>query len=83
MLSCAHKGVLYMQKYDYSLKTWILIAVLAVISLVVDALFYTGVWGGDSDLMRDTTLITTLVSGYILFRSVQGIIQKVKENKNP
>ena len=71
-----------MKKYDYSLRTWIIIAVMAVASLIVDVLIYTGVWGGGNQLMKDTTLITTLVAGYILFESVRGIIQKVKEKKD-
>lgn len=68
-----------MQKYDYSLKTWILIAVLAVASITVDALIWAGVIGNGHQLMKDTCVITIMVSSYILFESIRGIIKKLKE----
>ena len=68
-----------MQKYDYDLKTWIIIAVFAVVCIVVDILIWTGVLGGGHQIMKDTSVITILVSGYILFESIQGIIKRLKE----
>ncbi len=71
-----------MQKYDYSLKTWIVIAVMAVVCIVVDVLIYTGVLGDGHQLMKDSAVLTIVISGYILFMALRGIVGKLKENKD-
>ena len=71
-----------MQKYDYSLKTWIIIAVMAAVSIVVDVLIFTGVLGGGQQMMKDSAVVTIIISGYILFMSLRGIAEKWKEKKN-
>lgn len=71
-----------MQKYDYSLKTWIIIAAMAVVCIAVDVLIYTGVLGGGHQMMKDSAVVTIIISGYILFMSLRGIAEKLKEKKN-
>ena len=64
---------------DYSKKTWILTAVLAVVSIVVDVLLYFGILGNGHQLMKDSAVMTTIVSVYILVVSIKKIIEKTKE----
>ena len=60
---------------DYSKKVWIITIVMAIGSLVMDIFF---LMKGDT-LMRDTVWITMPIAAYILFKAIQGLIKKIKE----
>lgn len=68
-------------KQNYSKRTWIITAVLAVLSIIVDVLIWLGIWGSGHQLMKDSAVLTIVVSVYILFVSIKEITNKVKEEK--
>ena len=62
---------------DYSKKTWIFTIVLAIGCVAMD------IWimMGEDGMMKDTIWLTLPVSVYILYKGVQGLIKKIKEEK--
>ncbi len=62
---------------DYSKKTWIFTIVLAIGCIVMDAF----IWFNDTGFMKDTALISFPISVYILYKAIQGLIKKIKEEK--
>ena len=39
------------------------------------------IWMGDNDLMKSTVYISFPITIYILYKSIQGLIKKIKEEK--
>jgi hypothetical protein len=39
------------------------------------------IWFNDTGFMKDTALISFPISVYILYKSIQGLIKKIKEEK--
>ena len=62
---------------DYSKKVWIITIVMAIGSLVMDIFF---LMKGDT-LMRDTVWVTMPIAAFILYKGVEGLIKKIKEEK--
>lgn len=62
---------------DYSKKVWIITIVMAIGCLAMDAY----IWFTDSGLMKDTVLISFPITLFILYKGVQGLIKKIKEEK--
>lgn len=63
---------------DYSKKVWIISIVMAIGCVVMDI----AIMMGEPGMMRDTVWITLPISVYILYKSIQGLIKKIKEEKN-
>ena len=62
---------------DYSKKTWIFTIVLAVGCVAMDAY----IWFTDGGIMKDTVMISLPISLFILYKAIQGLIKKIKEEK--
>ena len=62
---------------DYSKKVWIISICMAVGCVIMDI----AILMGEPGMMRDTVWITLPISVYILYKSVQGLIKKIKEEK--
>ncbi|MBQ4642001.1 MAG: hypothetical protein IJB47_05280 [Oscillospiraceae bacterium] len=63
----------------YSKKTWIAVLVLALASVIYDALTLAGVVG--SELSRNTAAVTLVVGLLGVYYSVRGILYHVKKEK--
>ena len=62
---------------DYSKKVWIITIIMAIGCLIMDAV----IWFTDEGIMKDTVIISVPISGYILYKGIQGLIKKIKEEK--
>jgi len=62
---------------DYSKKVWIITIVMAIGCLAMDIF----IWFNDTGIMKDTVLISLPISVYILYKGIQGLIKKIKEEK--
>ena len=62
---------------NYSKNVWIAGIVMAVGSLVMDALFLLG----DNAYMKNTVWFTIPFALFVLYKSIQGLIKKIKEEK--
>lgn len=62
---------------EYSKKTWIFTIVLAIGCIIMDAF----IWFNDDGFMKDTALISFPISVYILYKAIQGLRKKIKEEK--
>lgn len=62
---------------DYSKRTWIITIIMAVGCLVMDIF----IWLGENGIMKDTVYISFPITIYILYKSIQGLIKKIKEEK--
>ena len=62
---------------DYSKKVWIITIVMAVASIGMDVFFLMQ----EGALMKQTVWFTMPVAAFILFKGVEGLIKKIKEEK--
>lgn len=62
---------------EYSKKVWIITIIMAVGCIVMDIY----IWFTDTGVMKDTVLISLPISAYILFKGIQGLLKKIKEEK--
>ena len=62
---------------DYSKKVWIITIVMAIGCLAMDIF----IWFNDTGIMKDTVLISLPIAVYILYKGIQGLIKKIKEEK--
>ena len=63
---------------DYSKKVWIISIIMAIGCIAVDLMIILG----ENPLMKDMTWITMPVAVFILYKSIVGLINKIKEEKN-
>ena len=68
-----------MNNREYSKKTWIITAVMAAAAMIMDLVIlmiprYT--------VLRETSVITLVIAGYILIVSIKKIIEKTKQEKD-
>ena len=63
---------------DYSKKVWISGIVMAVGCLLMDLYIILG----DNAIMKDTIWMTMPLSIFVLYKCIQGLIKKIKEEKN-
>ena len=62
---------------DYSKKVWIITIVMAIGCLAMDIF----IWFNDTGFMKDTVIVSLPISVYILYKGIQGLIKKIKEEK--
>ena len=62
---------------DYSKRVWIISIIMAIGAIAMDIYFILG----DDPIMKDTVYFTLPLTAYILFKCVQGLIKKIKEEK--
>ena len=62
---------------DYSKKVWIISIIMAIGCVVMDVCILLG----EDNIMKDMAPITLAVSVFILYKSVVGLIKKIKEEK--
>ena len=62
---------------DYSKKVWIITIIMAIGCIAMDIFF----WINEDGLMKDTVYICLPISVYILYKGIQGLIKKIKEEK--
>ena len=62
---------------DYSKKVWIITIVLAVCSIGLDIFFLTQ----DNEFMKETVLFSLPIAAFILYKGIEGLIKKIKEEK--
>ena len=62
---------------DYSKKVWIISIIMAIGCVVMDVCILMG----EDHIMKDMTWITLPIAVYILYKSVVGLIKKIKEEK--
>lgn len=63
---------------DYSKKVWIISIIMAIACIVMDLVIVLG----ENTMMKEMTWITLPVAVFILYKSVVGLINKIKEEKN-
>ena len=62
---------------DYSKKVWIISIIMAIGCVAMDIWILLG----EDNIMKDMAPITLAVSAFILYKSVVGLIKKIKEEK--
>lgn len=62
---------------DYSKKVWIITIVLAVCSIGLDIFFLTQ----DNAFMKETVWFSLPIAAFILYKGIEGLIKKIKEEK--
>ena len=62
---------------DYSKKVWIISIIMAIGCVAMDVCILLG----EDNIMKDMAPITLAVSVFILYKSVVGLIKKIKEEK--
>ena len=62
---------------DYSKKTWIIAIVMALGAIAMDISLLLG----EDGIMKDSVWMTLPLTVYILYKCVQGLIKKIKEEK--
>lgn len=63
---------------DYSKRVWIISIVMAVGAIAMDIALLLG----EDGIMKDTVWMTLPLTVYILYKCVQGLIKKIKEEKD-
>ena len=63
---------------DYSKKVWIISIVMAIGAIVMDIVILLG----ENSIMKDTVWMTMPLSIFVLYKCIQGLIKKIKEEKN-
>ena len=63
---------------DYSKKVWIITIVMAVCSIGLDIFFLMN----DNDFMKQTVWFSMLIAAFILYKGIEGLIKKIKEEKD-
>ena len=62
---------------EYSKKVWIITIIMAIGCLAMDIF----IWFNDEGLMKDTVIVSLPISLFILYKGIQGLIKKIKEEK--
>lgn len=62
---------------EYSKKVWIITIIMAIGCLAMDIF----IWINDEGFMKDTVYISLPITLYILYKGIQGLIKKIKEEK--
>ena len=62
---------------EYSKKVWIITIIMAIGCLAMDIF----IWLNEDGLMKDTVFVSLPISVYILYKGIQGLIKKIKEEK--
>lgn len=62
---------------DYSKKVWIISIVMAVGCIIMDIALLMG----EDGIMKDTVWMTLPLTVWILYKCIQGLIKKIKEEK--
>ena len=62
---------------DYSKKVWIITIVMAVCSIGLDIFFLMG----ENAYMKQTVWFSMPIAAFILYKGVEGLIKKIKEEK--
>ena len=62
---------------DYSKKVWIISIVMAVGAIIMDVYLLMG----ENGIMKDTVWMTLPLTVWILYKCIQGLIKKIKEEK--
>ena len=62
---------------NYSKKVWIITIVLALCSISLDIFFLTG----DNSFMKETVWFSLPIAGYILYKAIIGLKNKIQEEK--
>ena len=63
---------------DYSKKVWIITIVMAVGSICMDIFFLMR----DNDFMKQTVWFSMPIAAFILYKGIEGLIKKIKEEKD-
>ena len=63
---------------NYSKKVWIISIIMALGCIAVEFMIILG----ENSMMKDMSWITLPVAVFILYKSVVGLINKIKEEKN-
>ena len=63
---------------DYSKKVWIISIVMAIGAIAMDIALLLG----EDGIMKDTVWMTLPLTVWILYKCVQGLIKKIKQEKN-
>ncbi len=70
-----------MEITKYSKKTWIIVLIVALVSVAVDVLTLTGVFGEVSSSYGSTSKMTLVVGLLGVYYSIRGILHHVKKEK--
>ena len=62
---------------DYSKRVWIISIIMAIGAIIMDI----SIMLGEDGIMKDTVWMTLPLTVYILYKCVQGLIKKIKEEK--
>ena len=62
---------------DYSKKVWIISIIMAIGCIIMDICFLLG----EEGIMRDSVWMTLPLTVYILYKCIQGLRKKIKEEK--
>lgn len=62
---------------DYSKKVWIITIVMAIGSIAMDIFFLMK----DNNYLQQTVWFTMPIAAFILYKGIQGLIKKIKEEK--
>ena len=62
---------------DYSLRVWIISIIMAIGAIIMDIALLMG----EDGIMKDTVWMTLPLTVWILYKCVQGLIKKIKEEK--
>lgn len=62
---------------DYSKRVWIISIIMAIGAIIMDIALLMG----EDGIMKDTVWMTLPLTVYILYKCVQGLIKKIKEEK--
>ena len=62
---------------DYSKKVWIISIIMAIGCIAIEIMIITG----ENTVMKEMSWITLPVAVFILYKSVVGLMKKIKEEK--
>ena len=63
---------------DYSKKVWIITIVMAVCSIGLDVFFLMQ----DNGFIKETVWLSMPIGAFILYKGIEGLIKKIKEEKD-
>ena len=63
---------------DYSKRMWIIAIVMALGAIAMDISLLLG----EDGIMKDSVWMTLPLTVWILYKCIQGLIKKIKEEKN-
>ena len=62
---------------DYSKKVWIISIIMAIGCIAIELMIITG----ENAVMKEMSWITLPIAVFILYKSVVGLMKKIKEEK--